>query len=67
MASGVDRLAADGVERLRPVERLDDAGDAVEVEPAELVDDRVDLVHEPVGAWKRARTMARLRLECSIQ
>src|SRR5215216_5339201 len=42
-------VAVERVERLRPVQRLADAGHAVEVEPAELLHERADLPHERLG------------------
>ena len=45
---GVDLLAAERVERLRPVDRLGDPGRLREVEPAQLADERRRLGGEPL-------------------
>src|SRR5215210_5334310 len=49
----LDALLAEHVQGLRPVERLADAGDAVEVEPAELLNEAADLADEGLGRLRQ--------------
>src|SRR5260221_136316 len=49
----VDRRRSQGGQRARPVERLGDAGDLVEVERAQALHQRSDLAGQPVGRlWR---------------